>query len=278
MTTTPPQASARSGDLTARIVSSIVLAPIVLGAVWYGGWALAILAAAAGAILMYEWLTVTGRDPRSYFGAAAIAAVVVGILAAGEPPLIPVGIAIVAIAAIILLAITRDIWLGIGTIYAAVMAISLLAIRADLLYGLIAVVFVLAIVWATDIAAYAAGRIIGGPKLWPAVSPKKTWAGAIGGLVAAVIAGLLVAAVAGERPSLAIALIALVLSIACQAGDLFESAVKRRFGVKDASRLIPGHGGLLDRVDGLTFAAPLAALIGILHAGAEQIGEGLLSW
>jgi phosphatidate cytidylyltransferase len=137
---------------------------------------------------------------------------------------------------------------------------------------------VLAVVWATDVAAYAAGKIIGGPKLWPAVSPKKTWAGSIGGLAAALIAGLVVASVAGERPGFAVALVALVLSLACQAGDLFESAVKRRFGVKDASRLIPGHGGLLDRVDGLTFAAPVAALIGILHAGAERIGEGLISW
>jgi phosphatidate cytidylyltransferase len=110
------------------------------------------------------------------------------------------------------------------------------------------------------------------------VSPKKTWAGSIGGLIAALIAGLAVAAIVGERPGLAVASVALVLSLACQAGDLFESAVKRRFGVKDASRLIPGHGGLLDRVDGLTFAAPVAALIGILHAGAERISEGLVSW
>jgi phosphatidate cytidylyltransferase len=276
--TSAPSQGAVSGNLTARIVSSIILAPIALGAVWYGGWALAILGAAAGAILMFEWLTVTDRDPRSYIGAAAIAAVVVGILAAGSPSLIVVGIAIVIVAAIALLAITRDIWLGGGTIYAAVMAISLVAIRYDVLYGLVGVIFVLAVVWATDIAAYIAGRIIGGPKLWPAVSPKKTWAGAIGGLVAAVAAGLAVAAIAGERPGFVIALIGLVLSIACQVGDLFESAVKRRFGVKDAGRLIPGHGGLLDRVDGLTFAAPVAALIGILHAGSEKIGEGLVSW
>jgi phosphatidate cytidylyltransferase len=277
MTLAPPQGGAPSGDLTARIVSSIILAPIVLAAVWYGGWALAILAAAAGAILMSEWLSVTGRNPRSGLGVIAIAAVALGILVAGFGYMIA-GIAVVIAAAVFLLVIARDVWLGGGTIYAALMAIGLLAIRFDVLYGLIAVVFVLAVVWATDIAAYAAGRTIGGPKLWPAVSPKKTWAGSIGGLVAALIAGLAVAAIAGERPGLAVALIALILSVASQVGDLFESAVKRRFGVKDASRLIPGHGGLLDRVDGLTFAAPIAALIGILHAGAERIGEGLISW
>jgi phosphatidate cytidylyltransferase len=277
MTLAPPQGGAPSGDLTTRIVSSIILAPVVLGAVWYGGWALAVLAAAAGAILILEWLTVTGRNPRSALGVIAIAAVALGILVAGFGYMIA-GIAVVIAAAVFLLVIARDIWLGGGTIYAALMAISLLAIRSDVLYGLIAVVFVLAVVWATDIAAYAAGRTIGGPKLWPAVSPKKTWAGSIGGLVAALIAGLAVAAIAGERPGPAVALIALVLSVGSQVGDLFESAVKRRFGVKDASRLIPGHGGLLDRVDGLTFAAPVAALIGILHAGAERIGEGLISW
>jgi phosphatidate cytidylyltransferase len=278
MTLSSSQGSgAPSGDLIARIVSSVVLAPVVLGAVWFGGWALAILAAAAGAILMFEWLTVTGRPPRSVPGAIAIVAVAAGILIAGLSYMF-VGIAIVGVAAIVLFAATRDIWLGGGIVYAATMAISLLAIRFDLGYGLIGVIFVLAVVWATDIAAYAAGRTVGGPKLWPAVSPKKTWAGSIGGLIAAVVAGLLVAVVAGERPGLAVAAVAFVLSLACQAGDLFESAVKRKFGVKDASRLIPGHGGLLDRVDGLTFAAPLAAAIGILHAGAERIGEGLVSW
>jgi phosphatidate cytidylyltransferase len=278
MTFAPSPDGTPSGNLTARVVSSIILAPIVLAAVWYGGWVLAILAAAAGAILMFEWLSVTGRDPAKPTGVLAIAAVVVGILAAGAPYLIGAGIGVVFVATIVLFAITRDIWIAGGTIYAAVMAISLLAIRSDVLYGLVGVVFVLAAVWATDIAAYAAGRTIGGPKLWPAVSPKKTWAGSIGGLIAALIAGLAVAAIVGERPGLAVASVALVLSLACQAGDLFESAVKRRFGVKDASRLIPGHGGLLDRVDGLTFAAPVAALIGILHAGAERISEGLVSW
>lgn len=277
MSTTPSQDGARSSELTARIVSSIILAPLILAAVWYGGWALAILAAAAGAILIYEWLTVTGHDPRKIVSALAIAAVVVGILAAGLPAML-LGIAIIAVAAIVLFAVTRDVWLGGGVIYAALMAISILAIRSDVLWGLVGVVFVLAVVWATDVAAYVAGRAIGGPKLWPSVSPKKTWAGAIGGLVAAEIAGLLVAAIAGAQPGLVVGLVAIVLSIACQAGDLFESAVKRRFGVKDASRLIPGHGGLLDRVDGLTFAAPVAVLIGILHAGAESIGQGLVSW
>jgi phosphatidate cytidylyltransferase len=276
MTLTEPQGTP-SGDLTARIVSSVILAPIVLGAVWYGGWALAILAAAAGAILMFEWLSVTGRDPRGTLGMIAVIAVAAAILVAGFGYMIA-GIAAVALAAIALFAVARDAWLGGGIVYAALMAIGILAIRSDLLYGLIAVIFLLAVVWATDIAAYAAGRIVGGPKLWPAVSPKKTWAGSLGGLVAALLAGLAVAAIAGETASVAVALIALILSIACQLGDLFESAVKRRFGVKDASRLIPGHGGLLDRVDGLTFAAPVAALIGILHAGAERIGEGLIAW
>jgi len=158
------------------------------------------------------------------------------------------------------------------------MAVSLLTLRPDPAFGLAAVLFVLAVVWATDIGAYAAGRTLGGPKLWPAVSPKKTWSGFVGGLIAALIAGIVVALIAGARPGLTIAILSVALSLASQAGDLFESALKRRFGVKDASHLIPGHGGLMDRVDGLTFAAPVAALIGYIHSGAGHIGEGLLVW
>lgn len=278
MTATPTEPmSAPSGDLVPRIVSAAVLAPVVLLAVWVGGWPLAILAAAASVVLILEWLHVTGHDTFGPVGAVAALAVAIGVLVAGTAQ-VSVGLAIVLVAAVATYAVARDLWAVAGIVYAVLMALGLLAIRPDAQYGLAAVIFVLAVVWATDIGAYAAGRLIGGPKLWPAVSPKKTWAGFVGGLVAAVIVGLLAASVAGARPGMALTLVVVALSLACQAGDLFESAVKRRFGVKDASRLIPGHGGLLDRVDGLSFAAPLAALIGLVHGGPARLGEGLLSW
>jgi phosphatidate cytidylyltransferase len=133
------------------------------------------------------------------------------------------------------------------------------------------------VVWATDIGGYFAGRSIGGPKLWPRISPNKTWAGAIGGFAASiVVAAGFVAFRLGETVPLLV--LASVLSIASQLGDLFESAVKRRFGVKDSSRIIPGHGGVLDRLDGFVAAVVLAAIFGLLRGGVDGVGRGLMVW
>jgi phosphatidate cytidylyltransferase len=133
-------------------------------------------------------------------------------------------------------------------------------------------------VWATDILAYFVGRRLGGPRLWPRVSPNKTWSGAAGGLAGGVAGGIAVAYASGIGGLPFVGVIALALSLLAQAGDLFESAVKRRFGAKDTGRLIPGHGGLMDRLDGFLFAAAAAATIGILHAGTGAAGHGLLLW
>ena len=133
-------------------------------------------------------------------------------------------------------------------------------------------------VWSTDIFGYVAGRLIGGPKLAPSISPKKTWSGACAGTLGALAAGTAVAAWAGVPSMLSPAAVAVVLSVVAQAGDLFESAIKRRFGVKDASDLIPGHGGLMDRLDGFIAAAGFAALIGITRGGVDFSAHGLLAW
>jgi phosphatidate cytidylyltransferase len=153
-----------------------------------------------------------------------------------------------------------------------------LVIRADAALGFVAMVFLFAVVWATDIAAYFAGRLAGGRKLWPAVSPNKTWSGAVAGAVAATVAALAVAAVAGIGPPAAIAVLGFVLSIAAQFGDLFESALKRSFGVKDASHAIPGHGGLMDRLDGFVAAAAAAAVVGAMRGGVDGAAGGFLLW
>jgi phosphatidate cytidylyltransferase len=150
-------------------------------------------------------------------------------------------------------------------------------LRADEALGLTAVFFVFAVVWAADSAAYFAGRAIGGPRLAPAVSPNKTWAGLAGAVLAATIAGLVVAVVAG-LPGLAIALLSAALAVTEQAGDLFESAAKRASGTKDTGSLIPGHGGVLDRVDGLIVAVSVAALLGAWRGGFDQAAAGLLIW
>jgi phosphatidate cytidylyltransferase len=133
------------------------------------------------------------------------------------------------------------------------------------------------VVWVTDIGGYFAGRGIGGPKLWPRVSPKKTWAGAIGGFAASLAVAAGFAALSLGRTGTMLVLGA-VLSIASQLGDLLESAVKRRFGVKDSSNIIPGHGGLLDRLDGFVAAVVLAAIFGVLRGGVDGVGRGLMVW
>lgn len=168
-------------------------------------------------------------------------------------------------------------WIALGFGYAAAALLASIAVRLDQLWGFSALMFVLLVVWVTDIGGYFAGRGLGGPKLWPRVSPKKTWAGAIGGFAAslAVAAGFAAFGVGRMFPLL---LLGAALTIVSQLGDLFESAVKRRFGVKDSSRIIPGHGGLLDRLDGYVFAVVLAALIGIWRGGADGAGRGLMVW
>jgi phosphatidate cytidylyltransferase len=168
-------------------------------------------------------------------------------------------------------------WFAAGAVYAIAAALCPIVLRADPDYGLVTIVFLFAVVWMTDVAAYFIGRMAGGPRLWPAVSPNKTWSGAIGGLVGAMVAAFVVASFAA-LPHRATILLAAVLSVASQAGDLFESHVKRRFGVKDASHVIPGHGGVMDRLDGFIFAAALATLIGVARGGWSQPGRGLLEW
>jgi phosphatidate cytidylyltransferase len=176
-----------------------------------------------------------------------------------------------------LLSPERRGWTAAGFFYAAAAEMASVLVRLDQSEGFAALILILLVVWVTDIGGYFAGRGIGGPKLWPRVSPNKTWAGAIGGFAASLVIALGFAAF-GLGKTGPLLLLGAVLSVVSQLGDLFESAVKRRFGVKDSSNIIPGHGGLLDRLDGFVAAVVLAAIFGILRGGVDGVGRGLMVW
>ena len=157
-------------------------------------------------------------------------------------------------------------WKFPGLLYAGTVLAAPVVLRMDSEMGLAALLWLFAVVWVSDVMAYVCGRLIGGPKLWPRVSPNKTWAGFLGGTAFSVAAATGVAAFFGAPALIPVAIVSLIAAVVSQGGDLFESSLKRRFGVKDSGRLIPGHGGLLDRVDGLLFAAPAFAAAVLLSA------------
>jgi phosphatidate cytidylyltransferase len=275
-------------NLMLRIISAAVLVPVVLAAAYVGGWSFLILCWLAAGGILWEWTRlVTGRsEPRLLApGAAALLAALV-LVAIGAPA--AAGAAIVAGAVLAgLLAPPRPLgegavipmlWASGGVVYAGIGFLAPALLRRDPALGLTAFLFLAATVWMTDIFAYLAGRLVGGPLLWPRVSPNKTWAGAAGGFAGGVAGGTLVAYASGSGSVAAMGVIALLLSASAQAGDLLESAVKRRFGAKDASHLIPGHGGLMDRLDGFLVAALAALLIGIVQGGTDAPARGLLVW
>ena len=274
-------------NLSRRIVSALVLAPIGLIAAYFGGWLFLTACAIAAGIILWEWTSfvVRSADPlvllpgltallaAAVLAEASEAGAAVGVIAVGTM-LAGTGIAARPSRYVPDLAL----WGAGGVIYAGIVLLSPVLLRSDPEFGFAALLFLFATVWATDVFAYLVGRKLGGPLLWPQVSPNKTWSGAVGGLAGGVAAGTLLAYASGGTKPVAAAVLALVLSIFAQGGDLFESAVKRRFGAKDASSLIPGHGGVMDRLDGFLFAALAAVLIGIVRQGMAAPARGLLVW
>ncbi len=267
-----------STELKLRIVSAIVLAIVVLAAAWMGGVYFNVLSQAIALLIYYEWGLITRlgeTNLRAYaLGWAAVGVVALSCFAGDFGYSIIFLIAALLLTGAFALFQPRAKWLPIGVAYAGLSGISLAFLRGDDLAGLIAIIFLFAVVWGTDIAAYFVGRAIGGPKLAPRISPGKTWSGAVGGAVVGVVLAALVIMVFFEAPTIAVLGAALLLSVLSQIGDLFESHIKRRFGVKDSSRLIPGHGGVLDRVDGLVFAAFGAFLFAVVRYYIHQ-GDGM---
>lgn len=267
-----------SRNLYLRVIAAMVLAPLAVAIGYAGGFLWAVLVTLASIGLYVEWLTIVGL-------ARALRAAAPGVIALALAGFclmaarIDAAVAVLAIGLLVTASISpqRRGWAAAGFLYAAAAEIASVLVRLDLAHGFVALMFVLLVVWVTDIGGYFAGRGIGGPKLWPRVSPKKTWAGAIGGFAGSVaVAAALAASGFGRIGPLV--LLGAALSVVSQFGDLFESAVKRRFGVKDSSHIIPGHGGLLDRLDGFVAAIVFAAIFGLLRGGADGVGRGLMVW
>jgi phosphatidate cytidylyltransferase len=269
-------------DLRRRFLSALVLGPTALACIWLGAEPWTLLIAAAVAVLAWEWVHLCGLRTRVLPGMAVpVAVLAAGILAVAEHPR----------AALVALMVGWGLtwwtaarmrgpaapqqpagWLAAGVLYIGIAGIALIELRHDNQAGRANVLFLFLVVWASDISAYMAGRAFGGPKLAPAISPNKTWSGAAGGLAAAILVGVAAAAVLAPGGASRAAAVAAMLGVMAQAGDLLESWIKRRFDVKDTSSLIPGHGGLLDRLDGLIAAAPAAALL------AFALGQGQPLW
>jgi phosphatidate cytidylyltransferase len=283
-----PAAAAELGarNLLTRVIVALVLAPTAIAIAYAGGWLWTALVTLAAIGLYVEWLAIVGNARSMPLMAAGTTALAIAglCLALGriEASLVVLMLGLVAVGTV---TPERRIWAIAGLGYAAAAELASTLLRFDPKMGFTALMFVFLVVWVTDIGGYFAGRGIGGPKLWPRVSPKKTWAGALGGFVASLAVAVGFAALDPNKadPQLMLKLTSLlllgaILSIASQLGDLFESAVKRRFGVKDSSHIIPGHGGLLDRLDGFVAAVALAGIFGLLHGGVDGVGRGLMVW
>ena len=269
--TCPPRPPVRWADLRQRVLSAAVLAPVALVCLWLGGWAWSVLVGLGAGGIAVEWARLCGGSPWGARGLGVAGAILLAwaVAALGNAG---AGLLVLLAGSTLLAVLARRPLLAIGALYAGLSAVALPWLRAEDASGRANLLFLVMVVWASDVGAYIVGRLVGGAKLWPAVSPGKTWSGAGGGLLCAMLAGLLAGSMLAPGPAWRMLGLAGGLGILAQLGDLLESGVKRRFGVKDSSRLIPGHGGLLDRLDGLLAAAPAAALLALV------LGRGAFLW
>ncbi len=265
-------------ELLVRTASALVLGAIVLVVTWVGGLSFRLLAVGIMALVFFEWFRIVQTRSLSHkvwlVGAATLVTMSVMLVFGLGVIALPFMLAGAALAAIVRRFEGQDLWPSVGILYAGVFGLCFVGLRDGGESGFAALILLLAIIWCTDIFAFFGGQTIGGPKLAPAISPKKTWSGFISGLAGGTIAGLVTASVFGSPDYIWIALISVILSLSGQLGDLFESAVKRRYNVKDSGHLIPGHGGVMDRVDSIIFAAFTAYIIQLLVPGDRLVQGG----
>ena len=286
----PQQAPGQGGGLAVRVASALVLAPLAFGVAYVGGSAFEVFWGVAALIVFWEWTSLVGDIDKRSVLVIGVAAIVLALLLVGgsmnadealQELRLLAAVIVIALGALVVGAFApggRRAFIAAGIPYAGAIGIAPSVLRFDAEYGFLAILFLFAVVWATDITAYFVGRAVGGPKLAPRWSPNKTWSGAIGGIVGAALAAIVLARIAGLGSPIVLTMIAVALSVVAQAGDLFESALKRRFGAKDSGHLIPGHGGAMDRLDGFVAAATLAYVLGLLHGGIGAPARGLLVW
>lgn len=258
------QAQPRGGNIWLRVISGVVMAAIGLGTAYLGTLPFAILTFFIAAVMAWEWTRIvrgTSNDIAFYIYIATLlaAAILTGLGMAG------LAVAAVMTGSLIVFALlfgrSHSILSMLGVVYTGLPVIALGWMRGDGALGFRAALFVIAAVAVTDTFAYFSGRTIGGAKLMPSISPNKTWAGLVGGVLATALFGAIYPTLSGSGDALWLAGLGAVLAIIGQAGDLAESALKRRFALKDASALIPGHGGVMDRMDGVVTASIAAGLI-----------------
>lgn len=275
-------------DLGPRLMSAAVLLLLAVVGLYIGSYLYAALVGAVFAGCYREWERMVTLKPLTPVGIALIALLALSALV--YPAMGVTGSVVVLAGAVVAALIDGTAsrsWRIAGVVFYGIVILALLAIRGDASWnvpgsfdaGLWAGVFLGTVVWATDTGAYFTGRQVGGEKLAPDISPSKTWSGAIGGFALGTLAGLVVwLLVASQSPWWIGLAMAGVTSILAQAGDLTESAIKRRFRVKDSGDIIPGHGGLMDRLDSLTYGALFVCAVGLLHAGPGSVASGILFW
>ena len=269
-------------DLSVRVASAVVLIPIVLAITWAGSIWYACLVASMAVFMAVEWTKLVHGSQPVQLALHILAAVAASIL----PLVIGTAAVLGCIALLWVASLAYQLallgrlgpWPVLGNPYIALAALSVIVLRNGGDHGLLSVYWLLFVVWGADTFAYFAGRTIGGPKLMPSISPRKTWAGLGGAIVGGILCSMVFALAAGLPSIVWLAAMGALLAVVEQAGDFFESALKRRAGVKDSSALIPGHGGMLDRVDGLVAAAMAAALIGGFRTGFTAPASGILVW
>jgi phosphatidate cytidylyltransferase len=273
------QPAARFGrDLGPRVAAALVLGGLAVAAAWIGGVIFATFWWIASLLVLWEWQRLVGGERLfERVAAGGLALAVAALFAMHNSVVGAVAVLVLGAAAVGWLAGGRNgIWAAAGAFYAGALIVSLGLLRASPRFGLAAILWLFAVVWGTDVAAYFAGRLIGGPKLWPSVSPGKTWSGAVVGAFAGAVLGLLLAAWTNSLSALF--WLGLATAVVSEFGDLFESALKRRFGVKDSSGLIPGHGGLMDRLDAFIAASLFAAVVAGFNMGGTYMAGGLFRW